>query len=144
MQDQPQAAVSVILHYAGKVLLVRRANPPAKDLYAFPGGRVDEGETLEQAALREVREETGITAEAPLPLRVYDLVEKDEAGTVTSWFELTVFTADPAQGAAIEPEAADDALEARWFTLKEALELPMPESVRECLLELLDEAERQA
>lgn len=144
MQDQPQAAVSVILHHADKVLLVRRANPPAKDLYAFPGGRVDDGETLEEAALREVLEETGIVAERPRPLRIYDLVEKDEAGTVTSWFELTVFTADPAQGASIEPEAADDALEARWFALKEALELTMPESVRECILALLDEAERPA
>lgn len=135
-----QDAVSVILLEEGRVLLVRRANPPSHNLYAFPGGRVDPGERLEEAALRELREETGLIARDPRPHRVYDLIERDEIGMITSHFLLTVFraTLDPASPA--DPVAADDALEAGWFELAAATDLPMPESVRECLAELAAEA----
>ena len=53
-------AVSVALAHGGKALLVRRGRAPAKGLYAFPGGKVEPGETLEEAVIREVREETNI------------------------------------------------------------------------------------
>lgn len=131
-----QDAVSVILVENGRVLLVRRANPPSHNLYAFPGGRVDPGEMLEEAALRELAEETGLIARDPRPHRVYDLIERDAAGTITSHFLLTVFRATLDHNSAGEPVAADDALEAGWFELAAAADLPMPESVRECLEDL--------
>ena len=60
---KPQIAVSAAIVRDGKVLLVRRAVPPANHYYTFPGGRVEYGETLAQAAAREVLEETGLVIE---------------------------------------------------------------------------------
>lgn len=58
-----QAALAVVLR-GERVLLVRRANPPDAGLWGYPGGKVEPGETVEQAAVRELREETGVRAEA--------------------------------------------------------------------------------
>ncbi|MFN3441149.1 MAG: NUDIX domain-containing protein, partial [Rhizobium rosettiformans] len=56
--SMPRLASSAIVERAGRFLLVRRGNPPAADLYAFPGGRSEPGETPEETALRELFEET--------------------------------------------------------------------------------------
>ncbi len=58
--ERPQLAVSAVIFRAGKFLVVRRANAPGRGLYSVPGGRVEHGETLHQAAMREVREETAL------------------------------------------------------------------------------------
>lgn len=60
---KPQLAVSTAIVHDSKVLLVRRAVPPANHYYTFPGGRVEYGETLAEAAAREVLEETGLVVE---------------------------------------------------------------------------------
>jgi 8-oxo-dGTP diphosphatase len=57
---RPQLAVSAVIFRAGKVLLVRRARSPGKGFYSLPGGRVEFGESLQQALTREVDEETGL------------------------------------------------------------------------------------
>ena len=66
-------AVSAIVRRGDRYLLVLRANPPAQNRYAFPGGRIDPGETAEEAVLRELEEETGIAATAHRPYATYDL-----------------------------------------------------------------------
>jgi len=58
----PIAAVDILAVYQGKLLLMLRNNEPGKDLWWTPGGRVRYGETLEEAAIRELNEETGLTA----------------------------------------------------------------------------------
>jgi ADP-ribose pyrophosphatase YjhB (NUDIX family) len=58
--ERPQLAVSAAIFRGGEVLLVRRARQPAKGLYTAPGGRVEHGESLTDAVMREVREETGL------------------------------------------------------------------------------------
>lgn len=60
VSGRPQLAVSAVIFRAGKLLVVRRANAPGRGLYSVPGGRVEHGETLHQAVLREVREETAL------------------------------------------------------------------------------------
>jgi 8-oxo-dGTP diphosphatase len=61
--QRPQLAVSAAIFRDGKVLLVRRARPPAKGLHSLPGGRVEFGETMARALHREVAEEVGLTVE---------------------------------------------------------------------------------
>jgi 8-oxo-dGTP diphosphatase len=77
---------------------VLRANPPAQNLYAFPGGRVDPDETLEDAALRELEEETGLKAANPRPFATFDLSSDSAGDGSKSGFFLTVFLADDTGG----------------------------------------------
>src|ERR1700730_9309345 len=60
---RPFLAVSAAIVRAGRILLVRRARAPGRDLFSLPGGVVEAGETLAQAVIREVLEETGLTVE---------------------------------------------------------------------------------
>lgn len=115
-------AVSVAMQRGDRLLLVRRGRPPSFGYYAFPGGRVEDGETLEEAARRELTEETGLVAGDLSPL-VRVPVEGDEVD-----YDLQVFFGRHAGG---EPVAADDAAEASFFTLAEMEALPVLDSVLE-------------
>ena len=101
-------AVSVALQHGDRLLLVRRGRAPSLGYYAFPGGRVEPGETLEAAARRELAEETGLTV-GPLSPLVRVPVDGDEVG-----YDLQVFFGRHIGG---EPVAADDAAEATFLTL---------------------------
>jgi 8-oxo-dGTP diphosphatase len=71
------AADAVVLDPRGRVLLIRRKNPPFKGMYALPGGFVDVGETVEDACRRELREETGIIADKLQLIGVYSDPRRD-------------------------------------------------------------------
>jgi len=122
MTDAPLPAVSIALVDGDRVLLVRRGRAPAKGLYAFPGGRVEDGETLERAVRRELLEETGLAAGAVALVETLD-IEREGSGAS---FRLHVFTAPYLGGAAV---AGDDADEAAWFNLAEMAALPVIPSV---------------
>lgn len=130
MPSQAQPASSAILIREGRALLIRRQNPPAADLYAFPGGRAEPGETPPQTALREFFEETGIQAENPRLFATYDLKGENDAPTARTHFFLSVFLVEA--DTETEAVAADDALEAGWFGLEDIRQLPVPASVLEC------------
>lgn len=98
------AALAVVLR-DGCVLLVRRSNPPDAGLWGYPGGKVDPGETVEQAAVRELSEETGVIARAG---SVLDIIDVQAEGF---HYALHAVACDYVAG---EPEAADDVSEARW------------------------------
>ena len=132
---QPQPASSAILRRGDRLLLVRRINPPSQDMFAFPGGRGDEGETPEETALRELAEETGVIARNPRLFATYDLPSHDNAGQLTSHFFLSVFPVEADEDALVM--AADDAADAGWYTLEEIRALPVPESVLECAQRVL-------
>ncbi len=116
------AAVSVALRRDDRLLLVRRGRPPSFGFYAFPGGRVEQGETLEEAARRELAEETGLAAAGLSPL-VLVRAEGDEFD-----YDLQVFFGRHVEG---EPLAADDADDAAFFTLAEMEALPILADVLE-------------
>lgn len=126
----PRPASSAILQRDGRFLLVLRRNPPSADMYAFPGGRAEEGETPAETALREFAEETGIAARNPRLFATYDLPTWADDGTLLSHFFLSVFLIDADEEAVAE--AADDAAAIGWYTLEEIRALPVPDSVLEC------------
>ncbi|MCZ4089822.1 NUDIX hydrolase [Sinorhizobium psoraleae] len=131
MQKRPELASSAILERDGRYLLVRRANPPSADMYAFPGGRAEPGETPAETALRELAEETGISGRDPVLFETYDLPGKESEGR---HFLLSVFRVHAdTNSVAI---ASDDAAGVGWFTPQEIFELPIPESVRQCVEKL--------
>ena len=108
---RPYLAVSAAIFRDGRVLIVRRGRPPAHGLYTLPGGGVELGETLEQAVVREVREETGL-AVAPLALVGFrEAIGRDAAGRIERHFVILPFAARWIAGEiALNEELAD----AQW------------------------------
>lgn len=110
-ESGPAVGVSVLVRKGPLALLVRRARPPHAGLWAFPGGHVRRGEMLEDAASRELAEETGVAAAAFRQIATLDLIHRS-GETLASHHVLVVFTAVWQSG---EPVAADDAAAAGWF-----------------------------
>lgn len=134
MRDIPEIdAVSIVLRRGDAVLLVRRASGSSIGLYAFPGGRVEAGETCEAAARRELLEETRLIVGAMTPFRKL-IIEADRDGHPVR-YRLQVFLAKDAGG---DPIADTDAAEAAFFSLAHMAELPVTASTLEIARELLD------
>ena len=114
--DSPRVAVGAVVFKDERVLLVRRGQPPAQNLWAIPGGSVKLGETLAQAAERELLEETGIRIRAAEPIYTFDVIERDEGGKVRFHYVIVDLAADYVKG---KPSAGDDAMEARWISVDE-------------------------
>lgn len=133
--DSPRPAVGAIVIRNNKVLLVKRSQPPGEGLWAIPGGRVKLGETLQAAAEREVREETGLTVRARSPLYAFDLIDRDDAGRIRYHYVIVDLLADYIKG---EPHPDDDACEARWVTSDELQALPASETTRQVLRKTVD------
>ncbi|WP_112309233.1 NUDIX hydrolase [Pseudogemmobacter bohemicus] len=120
------AALAVVVHQ-GKVLLVRRRNPPDQGLWGYPGGKVEFGEAVARAAERELAEETGIRARATRPLPGLDIIgpiigpgDGTACGTGrAAWhYYLVPVVCRYLSGV---PQAADDADEAAWFPIPDVL-----------------------
>lgn len=108
-------AGAVIKDDAGRLLLVLRGHDPGKGLWSVPGGRIEPGETDEDAVVREVREETGLEVACG---RLLGAVER--SGHPGDIIEIRDYTAVVLGG---ELAAGDDAADARWFTPGEVLSL---------------------
>jgi len=102
----PTPTVDIIIETAGGIVLIKRRNPPSG--WALPGGFVDYGESYEDAAVREAKEETGLDVSLVRQFHTYSHPDRDERQHTAS----TVFIAT----AIGTPAAADDAAEAEIFT----------------------------
>lgn len=104
----PRLTVDGVVIKNKKILLIRRKNDPFKGKWALPGGFVDYGERVENAVVREVKEETGLDAAIEKLLGVYSNAERDPRGHTVSIVYLLSFKEGTAKG-------GDDALEAKFF-----------------------------
>jgi len=97
-----------------RILLIRRKNPPFQDSWALPGGFLEEKETTEHCAVRELQEETGITVKNPQLIGIFSNPERDPRGRVISaaYYALTCMPDEP-------PRASDDAAEAKWHSVRQ-------------------------
>ena len=116
--------VSVAILHEGRFLLIQRGHEPSIGLYAFPGGRVQDGESDEDAVRRELAEETGLAVEGVTPFRQY-LLPGAPSGDYPA-FRLLVFRGWGPSGIL---QAGDDAAAAGWFRLHEMEALPIIPSV---------------
>ena len=118
----PRVGVGAIVIKDDAVLLVKRGINPGKGLWAIPGGNLNLGETLQDAAQREIMEETGIEIKAKLPPHItFDLIDRDEEGKIRFHYVIVDLIADYVSG---EPKGADDALDARWVKIKDLDKMP--------------------
>lgn len=114
---KPTSGAGVVCIRDGQVLLIRRATPPLQGQWSLPGGKIGWGETARDAALRELREEAGVEAEIIGLIDVVDAIFP-AAGGPGSHHLLVDYAARWLSG---EPRAGDDASEAAFFPLAEAL-----------------------
>jgi len=112
--DAPRVGVSVLCHRDGRALLIKRGKEPYKDHWSLPGGLVELGETLLEAAERELLEETGVTAALDVPSETFDTIQRDPDGKVASHFVLAVFCGAYRSG---DARAGDDAAALEWVPL---------------------------
>jgi 8-oxo-dGTP diphosphatase len=109
---RPYLAVSAAIFRDGRILIVRRARPPAHGLYTLPGGGVELGETLEEAVIREVREETALEVR-PVALAGYrQAIARDTEGKVERHFVILPFAARWISG---EVSLNEELAEAHWL-----------------------------
>lgn len=110
--DRPIVGVGVVVFRGDEVLLIKRGKPPVSDRWSIPGGAQEIGETVREAALREVLEETGIEVDIVGLIDVVDGITRDAEGRAKYHYTLVDFAALWRSG---EARAASDAAAARWI-----------------------------
>lgn len=131
--ERPVVGVGVLIEKDGKYLLIRRAADPDKGLWSVPGGLVEVGEKVKDAAVREALEETGLRVEIVDRLGVVDKIVRDDGGRIMYHFIIVQFLGRIVEG---EARAQDDALEARWASLTEFPSYKLTVSLRDFLKEI--------
>ena len=114
--DRPYVGVGIVVFRDDSVLLVERVKPPIRHRWSIPGGAQEIGETVHQAALRELMEETALEADLIGLIDVVDSITRDEQSRVQFHYTLVDFAAEWRSGEAV---AGDDAGAVRWVPLAE-------------------------
>jgi 8-oxo-dGTP diphosphatase len=126
--QRPYLAVSAAIIRGGKVLVVRRARSPARNLYTLPGGAVEVGETLIEAVIREVHEETSLRIE-PVALTGHrEVIVRDAEDQIERHFVILCFAARWLGG---EPSLNTELDDARWLDPVELAAYPTTEGLTE-------------
>ena len=126
--DHPVVGVGAIIVSEGKILLEKRKNEPSRGKWSIPGGLVELGESVEQAVIREVKEETGLDVEALCLVDVVDNVNLDARGKVKYHYVIVDYFINVWRGL---PEAASDADELMWVPFSEVEEHDLTKSFRD-------------
>jgi len=125
--NKPVVGVGAIILDADKILLEKRRNSPGKGKWSIPGGLVDLGETVEEAVIREVKEETGLEVHDPRLVDVVNYVSLDEKGSVLYHYVIIDYLVTSSGG---KPKAASDAEDLQWVPLLKVEEYDLTESFR--------------
>lgn len=133
--SHPVVGVGVLVKRGDRVLLGRRRCPPGRGKWSIPGGLVELGETVQEAALREVYEETGLRIRLDRLLGVVDYIERDGEGRVRFHYVLVDYLAHAEEPGEVKP--SDEFIEVRWVKTSEVKSYDLTDSLRK----LLDEAE---
>jgi ADP-ribose pyrophosphatase YjhB (NUDIX family) len=128
---RPRPGASVAVFRDGLVLLGQRSKPPLEGVWSLPGGHIEAGESAEDAARRELMEETGVIA-GPLTLTdVKDVILRNDDGTLRVHYVLSVFCGLWRDG---EPRAASDCMAVRWVGIEALADLELTEGTAETIL----------
>lgn len=118
----PVVGLGAVVWHEGKVLMIKRGQPPRAGIWSLPGGGQMLGETVEEGIRRELREETGVEVDLLGLVAVVDSVQRDAAGQVLYHYTIIDYAARWRSGATV---AGDDAADAAWFTPKELAQLTL-------------------
>ena len=128
--EHPLVGVGAVIVERDGVVLVKRAHPPIAGQWSIPGGVLEVGELVRDAALREAREETGLVVEPGELLGVFDRVLRDAEGRVQYHYVLVDFLCRQTGG---ELCAASDAAEVRWFKREDLQALGLAQDTLEVI-----------
>ncbi len=125
----PVMGVGVVIVEDGKLVLVKRGVEPARGKWSIPGGGVELGEAVRDAAVREAKEECGLDVELvdERPMDAFDTMFRDEDGRLRFHYVLLQFLARPKGG---NLQATSDVTDARWVPLEEVENFDLTESFR--------------
>lgn len=129
-REMPLAAVSAAIFREGRVLLVRRGRAPGLGLWSLPGGHIEPGESAMEAVHRELREETGVTADILGVADAVDVIRRDTDGHVRFHRVVVVFCGLWLGG---EPAAGSDAAAVAWCEPDALTHLPVTAGLKEAV-----------
>ena len=130
--DRPYVGVGVVVFKGNDVLLAQRGKKPRQNRWSIPGGAQELGETIEQAAHREIREETGLEIDLLGLVEVVNSINRDDDEKVQFHYTLIDFVAEWKSGVIIP---GDDAADARWVPLEEIGDYNLRPLTHEVILE---------
>lgn len=111
LRQWPRPAVSIMVFRDDQVLLGQRSKAPMRGIWSLPGGRIEPGETVHAAGLRELAEETGVVAEIVGQAGTRDIIQTNEEGVLTAHYVLSVLIGRWLDGEAI---ADSDCMDVAW------------------------------
>ena len=126
----PQVAVGAVVFKDDCVLMVKRSKPPAKGSWAVPGGKIRPGETMQQALVREIKEETGLDIQVGDIIYVFDVIQRDEKNEITFHYVIIDFLCELKGG---QLKAGDDALDVKWISRQDIKEININEKTKTML-----------
>jgi 8-oxo-dGTP diphosphatase len=124
---KPVVGVGAIILDGNQILLEKRKNAPSKGKWTVPGGLVDLGESMEQAVIREVKEETSLEVYDPRLVDVVNYISLDEKGAVMYHYVIVDYLVTVKDG---KPKAASDADALKWVPFSEVEEYDLTDSFR--------------
>lgn len=134
MTIRPETGASMLVLDGPNVLIIKRGKEPSKGLWAFPGGRQELGETLHETAIRELLEETALTAHDAEFIKFFEPMRTGPVGEIISHFVLGVFLCTSFTGNVV---AGDDAADAAWVSLETMDRYDFTRNAKELLIETL-------